>query len=426
MSSSKLAALKRSLAAHSTTMFLVVRNDAIVCEWYASKYNQTTKYSEASMAKGLVGGVALALALSDGRLSVDESAVDLVPAWIGLSDKSQITIRQLATHTSGLDDAEQGDLPHDKLTGWKGNFWKNLPPPNDPFTISRDQAPVLFPPGTMSLYSNPGYAMLAYAITRSLATAPQKDLRTLLRDRIMRPIGVADTDWKVGYSTTFHVDGLPLVPTWGGAAYTARAVALVERLLLRRGDWQGVQLINPDVVDLMTHYAGGESSGLGWWPNVINQCGQKLPKDAYVALGSGHEVALVAPSLNLLMVRNGGVLASSDDFLAPIIQYLFDPLMDTFLNVGPAVNAGPDQSVSAGASVSLNAAVSDDGFPLPPRITSLWTLVGGPGVATFDHPSSLSTNVSFSQTGTYTLRITVSDGDQPSSDDVIISVLPAV
>jgi hypothetical protein len=33
------------------------------------------------------------------------------------------------------------------LTGWKGDFWKRLDPPNDPFTISRDQTPVLFDPG---------------------------------------------------------------------------------------------------------------------------------------------------------------------------------------------------------------------------------------------------------------------------------------
>ena len=37
------------------------------------------------------------------------------------------------------------------------------------------------------------------------------DVRTLLRDRIMRPIGVRDEDWSIGYGATYTVDGLPLV-----------------------------------------------------------------------------------------------------------------------------------------------------------------------------------------------------------------------
>ena len=38
----------------------------------------------------------------------------------------------------------------------------------------------------------------------------------------MRPIGVPDAEWSVGYGKTFTVDGLPLVGSWGGGSYTAR------------------------------------------------------------------------------------------------------------------------------------------------------------------------------------------------------------
>ena len=113
--------------------------------------------------------------------------------------------------TRGLADAEQDRLPHAELTGWKGDFWKQLDPPMDPFTLSRDNATVLFEPGTQLQYSNPGIAMLGYAVTAALKDAPQKDIRTLLRDRVMRPMGVADEEWSIGYGKTFRVDGLPLV-----------------------------------------------------------------------------------------------------------------------------------------------------------------------------------------------------------------------
>src|SRR5262249_24357117 len=141
---------------------------------------------------------------------------------------------------------------HDQLSGWKGDFWKALDPPADPFILSRDQTPVLFEPGTKLQYSNPGMAMLGYAVTAALKGGPQKDIRTLLRDRVMRPIGVADGEWSVGYGKTFPVDGLPLVAGWGGASYTARALARVGRLLLREGDWDGQRLLGKEAVRRIT------------------------------------------------------------------------------------------------------------------------------------------------------------------------------
>jgi len=37
-------------------------------------------------------------------------------------------------------------------------------------------------------------AMLAYGITASLRGAPQENLRSLLRERVMRPMGVPDAE----------------------------------------------------------------------------------------------------------------------------------------------------------------------------------------------------------------------------------------
>ena len=37
-----------------------------------------------------------------------------------------------------------------------------------PFTLSRDQAPIIFAPGTKYAYSNPEMAMLSYTVTSAL------------------------------------------------------------------------------------------------------------------------------------------------------------------------------------------------------------------------------------------------------------------
>ena len=70
MSTTKLDALKDVLAAHRTRAFLVVRNDHIVYEWYADGTAATNKQGTASLAKAIVGGMSLAVALTDAKLSL--------------------------------------------------------------------------------------------------------------------------------------------------------------------------------------------------------------------------------------------------------------------------------------------------------------------------------------------------------------------
>lgn len=348
MAKEKLDALKDELAKRKTRAFLVIRNDRIVYEWYAAGHGPKRKHYTASLAKAAVGGLALALLLSDGRLQLDTPVADLVTAWKDDPRKCKITLRHLGSHTSGLADAEQDRLPHNKLAGWKGAFWKRLAPPNDPFSISRDKTPLLFAPGTKLQYSNPGIAMLCYAVTAALKNGPRKDIRTLLRDRVMRPIGVADSEWSIGYGQTFRVDGLPLVAAWGGGNYSARALARIGRLLLRQGDWDGKQVLRKEAVRRITGDAGLPGHcGMGFWTNADGRY-PKLPKDAYYGAGAGHQVLMVVPSRNLIVVRNGQALApepkdAQDVFEAfhdPLANILFEPVLD-------ALTGPPKQSRTA-------------------------------------------------------------------------------
>jgi len=343
MSSQKLNEAREVLAAKGTKTLLVVKNDKIVYEWYTPGFGPEEKHYTASMAKALVGGVSLMLALNDGRLSADDPACKYIPEWKDHPQKSKITIRHLATHSAGVEDAEQGDIAHTDLPGWKGQFWKRDP---DPFTISRDKAPIIFEPGTKYAYSNPGMAMLSYAITASLKGAKQADVRTLLQQRIMRPIGVEDSDWSIGYGQTYKVNGLDLVANWGGGGYTARATARVGRLMLRKGNWQGRQLVDSKWVEEVVKYAGtplpnrpagnpNPASGLGWWTN-FDGVWAKVPRDAFAGAGAGNQVLLVVPSLDLIVVRNGANLYDSskgEGFWGGIERYLFNPVMEAVCSV---------------------------------------------------------------------------------------------
>lgn len=365
LDSTRLEALWNDLLRRSTHALLVIRNDRIVFERYAPGYSRTTPHNTASLAKALVGGVSLMVAMNDRRISPDDPADKYAPQWANDPLKRRITIRCLATHTSGIEDAEADELPHERLTGWKGEFWKQSP--RDPFTLARDAAPVMEEPGARERYSNPGMAMLAYCVTAALRGGAQTDLRSLLRHRIMEPLGVPEAEWSVGYRKTFEVDGLPLVADWGGGSYSPNATARIGRLMLRRGNWNGRRLIAPSVVQAATTYAGmPNSSGLGWWVNRQANGARKwkaAPKDAFWGAGAGHQLLLVVPSLNLIVVRNGGSLDATGDFDAGLELHLVNPLMQSFSSkqAAPSSPQTPSSSPAKETKSSVRQAA-----PYPP------------------------------------------------------------
>jgi CubicO group peptidase (beta-lactamase class C family) len=320
MSLTKLEAMWSVLEARDTAAFVVIRNDKVVFEEY-SGLGRHEKHFTASLAKSLVGSMSLMVAMQDGLISPDDFASYFVPQWASHSVKKTITIRQLATHTSGLADAAESSA-----------FWDRLDVPNDPFTISRDAISVLYAPGSVLSYSNPGFAMLGYAITASLAGTADTDLRTLLANRIMEPIGVPESEWDCGYTETFTVDGLPLVATWGGGNYSPNAVVQVGRLVLRQGNWDGDWLISSDVVREATTHPDGlpGNAALGWWTNRDgdgDRVFSSLPSDAIWGVGDKQQVLLIVPSLDLIMVRFGQAIASGTNEQV-MNSYLFTPLME--------------------------------------------------------------------------------------------------
>jgi CubicO group peptidase (beta-lactamase class C family) len=342
MAGARLATLVQELAARRTKTLLVIRDDGIVCEWYAEDFGPEKSHYSASLAKALVGAMSLALAMNDGRISPWDRASTYIPAWRDHPQKARITIRHLATHTSGIQDANQEGVEHKDLPGWMGKFWRREP---DPFSVSIHEAPVIFEPGTAYAYSNPGMAALAYAVTASLRGAPQTDIRSLLKERIFDPIGVPESDWSIGYGQAYRVDGLDLYANWGGGAFTARAVAAVGRLMLHKGGWNGTQLLRADIVERVLQYEGlplpprpvgnpQPGSGLGWWLN-FDRVWPKVPRDAFSGAGAGNQVLLVVPSLDLIVVRNGELLGDErrgEGFWGGLEKYLFNPIIEAVVD----------------------------------------------------------------------------------------------
>lgn len=361
LSDEKLRQLVLELEQRGTKKLMIIKNDQLAFEWFAAGWKDSERnHYTASMAKALVGGMSLALALDQHLIAADMPACTFIPEWKRDPKKSKITIRQLATHTSGLEDAEvksavqqtlkqKGIDPHKGLPGWKGQFWRQDP---DPFLVSRDSTKVLFEPGSQYCYSNPGIGMLSYAVTASLEQTEFDNLRSYLFHNLYQPLGVTDQELSIGYGKTIDLGGLKLVPSWGGGSATACAVAKVGSLMLNQGKWQGGQLVSETTVSQVLNYVHTAKPGsnpdyvseesslrtpnnpqplttMGWYSN-FDKVWEHLPSDAFVAAGAGHQLLLVVPSMELIVVRFGDDLSgdSEDWFWGDAEQYLFNPIMD--------------------------------------------------------------------------------------------------
>ena len=76
--------------------------------------------------------------------------------------------------------------------------------------------------------------------------------------------------------------------------------------------------------------------------------------------------------------------------------------------------------VAPGNGVEFTATAADDG--LPSALTYAWTQVAGPGTVTFGAPTAASTPAIFSASGTYLVRVTVSDGQFTARDQISVNI----
>ena len=197
-------------------------------------------YQIASISKQFTAA-ALLLLEDDGKLSMDDTVAKWLP---GISGGDRITIRQLLSHTSGLQDY------------WPQDYsFAAMETPTSPQAIVDRWAkkPLDFEPGTQWQYSNTGY-VVAGLIAEKAAGEP---LMTLLERRIFKPLGIAaiDQDKAVGagFPVGYHRNALgpvrPAPPPAEGWLFAAGElsmsaadlakwdVARLNRSLLPADDW---------------------------------------------------------------------------------------------------------------------------------------------------------------------------------------------
>jgi hypothetical protein len=111
-----------------------------------------------------------------------------------------------------------------------------------------------------------------------------------------------------------------------------------------------------------------------------------------------------------------GGLSAADDVTVTVVA---EPP-----NKPPQVAAGTNLTATVLLPVPLGGVVTDDGMPLPGGVDCWWTEVRGPGTALFENPGMPQTDVRFDAPGDYLLRLTATDGELTTFDEVVISAMP--
>ncbi len=137
------------------------------------------------------------------------------------------------------------------------------------------------------------------------------------------------------------------------------------------------------------------------------QVGKTRANNVLAATGSGFQIAIVAS-------QAPGTL----DLIVDVNGYFDDPTH----NQPPQVSAGSDLTVTIPAAATLSGSMSDDGLPSGSGLSASWSVVSGPGTVTFGNPSLPATTATFSATGPYVLRLSASDSQITTSDDVSVLV----
>ena len=148
----------------------------------------------ASTSKTLVATVVLQLE-AEGRLSLHDTVDHWLPGVVrgNGNDGSQITIRHLLQHTSGIRDALPGYTTPKEYYQQRHNIYE----PEQLVDLAMAHEPEEFLPGKGWAYSNTGYVLLDMIIQKATGHPAHQEIK----NRILRPLGLDQTRW-MGTSPT--------------------------------------------------------------------------------------------------------------------------------------------------------------------------------------------------------------------------------
>ena len=276
MSAEGVAKIGQWLKESGAKAGLVVRHGQIVGEWYFDDATPQSKYLVYSSSKSFAS-TAAGLAIAGGKLTLDSKLGEFFPE-ANPPAKREITVRQLLSMTSGAH-SDNGVLQRADL-----------------FDYVLNELPMDFKPGEKWEYNNSGLSLLGPVIEK----ATGQNLAQILDEQVFQKIGIEKDDWS--WDTR---DSKPL--PYSGLHITARGLARFGLLALNKGQWKGKKLVSSTWMTEATHASQDLKKDYGylWWNNSTGAW-KAVPSDAFASMGKFGNSMLMAPSLDLIVLRQIG------------------------------------------------------------------------------------------------------------------------
>ncbi|MFL5528692.1 MAG: serine hydrolase domain-containing protein [Gemmatimonadaceae bacterium] len=281
MSSSRLAAIERVIergiraGGYPGASVVVGRKGAAVFEkgfgklsWSSSSTMvdaQRTIYDVASLSKVVGTTTAIMILYDEKKIGLDDRVVTYIPTFGG-GDKDNVTIRQLLTHTSGLPAGR--------------DIWRIAQTPLEARALVLS-TPLEGRPGAQYIYSDLGADILGFLVE----VVSGEPLDKFLTRRVFEPLGMNETMYRPADSLFPRVAPTEVTPPRGyplrgevhdenayalggvaghaGLFSTAADLSVFAQMMLNGGEYNGVQIVSKETVDLFTSRAFGHRA-LGW------------------------------------------------------------------------------------------------------------------------------------------------------------------
>ncbi|MFO7828665.1 MAG: serine hydrolase [Bacteroidales bacterium] len=271
-----------------TTAYLIVKDTALLFEFYDGQFTDSTLSNSFSMAKSIVS-LLIGIAIDEGKInSVNDPIHDYLPEFNPKNNNS-ITISHLLTMSSGLKWNESYYNPFSVTTkAYYGNNLKKLVLK----TKSKEK------PGVKFEYLTANTQLLAIILEK----VTQKTLSEYASEKLWQPLGAKyDALWSLDQKNGIE------------KAYccfnsNARDFARIGQLILNNGKWGNQQIISPDYLAKALTPASYlidddekpvDFYGFQWW------IGQHNDSIFYYARGILGQYIIAIPSENMVVVRLG-------------------------------------------------------------------------------------------------------------------------
>ncbi len=294
--------------AHGIDSLLIIRNGYIVKESYFDSLYMDYAHNVFSVTKSFTSTL-IGIALDRGDISdLELKLLDLFSSRTFNNtddDKREINLENLLKMDSGLPWSEVEPFTESNLNN---NYIQMVISPNWVQYVL--DLPMVGAPGTQWIYNTGGSHLLSAILTQFV----NQTAEVYAQEHLFNPMGISGFDyyWEVDPQENSH----------GGSSLhmMARDMAKLGYLYLNNGNWDGVQLVPEEYVEMATSTlwtVNGRGYGYQWWID---------PDDGYYyAAGYCGQYVIVHPEYDLVVVFQSNTmqypqLGYFEDYILPSIN----------------------------------------------------------------------------------------------------------